>query len=225
MDDLLRRSRTRAEFIDAFFDAYRKKCGKPLWADKTPRNVQALPYILEHFPRARLVHMLRDGRDVICSLRTHPRHRVVDGKIIPLHTWNPIEQCTSRWVQDVRLGLHHRGDPRYFEIRYEDLVQSPEATLRPLFEFLELPWEPAVLRFHEVRSTSRDPTKFAQNPEATRPLQATALGRWRRDLNAADLAYVVREAGALLREVGYLDVEDMPPDHDTLPRIASDTGS
>jgi hypothetical protein len=204
MDDILRASSSRAEFADRFFDAYRRHAGKPLWADKTPRNVQVLPYILEHFPKARFVHVIRDGRDVVCSLRTHPRHRVVDGRVVELDTWNPIEPCVERWLKDVGDGLAFRGDPRYYELRYEDLVLDTEYALRGLFDFLELPWEPAVMSFHEVASASRDPMKFAQNPEATKPLRASSIGRWERDLSEEDLAYVLREAGPLLRDLGYV---------------------
>ncbi len=211
MTELLRSSSTRAEFADRFFDAYRRHAGKPLWADKTPRNIQVMPYILEHFPKARFVHVIRDGRDVVCSLRTHPRHRVIDGEIVKLDTWNPIEDCVGRWVKDVGDGLAYRGDPRYYELKYENLVTETEPTLRGLFEFLELPWEPAVMSFHEVQSASRDPVKFAQNPEATKPLQTSSIGRWRKDLSEEDLAYVLGEAGPLLRTLGYLD--DATPTH------------
>ncbi len=208
MNRLLETSTTRAEFAESFFDAYRRHADKPLWADKTPRNIQVMPYILEHFPKARFVHVVRDGRDVVCSLRTHPRHRVIDGQIVKLDTWNPLEDCVGRWVKDVGDGLAYRGDPRYYELKYEDLVTETEKTLRGLFEFLKLPWEPAVMSFHEVQSASRDPVKFAQNPEATKPLQSSSIGRWRKDLSEEDLAHVMREAGALLGALDYLDEGD-----------------
>lgn len=204
MDALLRSASSRAEFADRFFGRYRDRAKKRLWADKTPRNIQVLPYIFEHFPQARFVHVVRDGRDVVCSLRTHPRHRVVNGEIVKLDTWNPIEECVDRWVTDVGRGLAYRGDPRYFELKYEDLVTDTEQTLRSLFEFLELSWEPAVMQFHEVQSASRDPVKFAQNPEATKPLQGSSIGRWERDLSPQDLSFVLRRAGATLEKLGYL---------------------
>lgn len=208
MSELLNTSTTRAEFAARFFDSYRNHAGKPLWADKTPRNIQVMPYILEHFPRARFVHVIRDGRDVVCSLRTHPRHRVIDGQIVKLDTWNPIEDCVGRWVKDVGDGLVYRGDPRYYELKYEDLVTDTEGTLRGLFDFLQLAWEPGVMSFHEVQSASRNPVKFAQNPEATKPLQSSSIGRWKKDLTGDDLAYVGRECGPLLRTLGYADEGD-----------------
>lgn len=210
MDALLRTSSSRAEFADRFFGQYRDRAQKMLWADKTPRNIQVLPYIFEHFPQARFVHVVRDGRDVVCSLRTHPRHRVVDGEIVKLDTWNPIEECVDRWVTDVGRGLAYRDDPRYFELKYEDLVTETEKTLRSLFDFLKLPWESAVMQFHEVQSASRDPVKFAQNPEATKPLQGSSIGRWQRDLSEEDLSIVLREAGPTLDRLGYRSPGETP---------------
>src|SRR5688572_21024001 len=89
--ELFAKSGSQAELIDRFFALYSESRHKPRWAEKPPRNVLYLDYIFEHFPNARFVHMIRDGRDTICSLRTHPRHKVVDGKIVKLNTWHPIE--------------------------------------------------------------------------------------------------------------------------------------
>jgi hypothetical protein len=196
-------SGSQAEFIDRFFALYCEARHKPRWSEKTPRNVLYLDYIFEHFPKARFIHMIRDGRDTICSLRTHPRHKVVDGKIIKLNTWHPIEPCLERWINDVRAGLAFRGDPRYVEIRYEDLVARPRETLAPLFDFLGEAFDERVLEYHRERGQSRDATHFPQNPEATRPMYNQSIARWQRDLTAEELALVKRDAGPLLQELGY----------------------
>jgi len=194
---------SQAEFIDRFFTLYSQRRQKPRWAEKTPRNVLYLDYVFEHFPNARFVHMIRDGRDTICSLRTHPRHKLVDGKLVKLNTWHPIGPCLQRWLNDVRAGLAFRGDPRYMEIRYEALVASPRETLVPLFDFLGEPFDERVLDYHRERGQSRDATHFPQNPEATRPMYAGAVARWQKDLSDDEIALVKREAGPLLTELGY----------------------
>jgi protein-tyrosine sulfotransferase len=201
--ELFVKAGSQAEFIDRFFALYCQSRTKPRWAEKTPRNVLYLDYIFEHFPDARFVHMIRDGRDTICSLRTHPRHKVVDGKIVKLNTWHPIEPCLERWLNDVRAGLAFRGDPRYTEIRYEALVAHPRETLAPLFDFLGEPFDQCVLEYHREQGQSRDATLFPQNPEATKPMFAKSVARWHRDLSADELALVKREAGPLLKELKY----------------------
>ena len=198
-----RDSSCQTEFIERFFTAYAARTQKSRWAEKSPRNVHRLRFIRRHFPKSRFVHALRDGRDVVCSLRTHPRFRVVDGELVEQNTRNPLGPCIRRWVQDVSAGLVHRGEPWYTEVRYEDLVSDPEATLRRLFEFLDEPWDPSVLEFYKVNTRSRDATLFPQNPEATGPIYSKATGRWRRDLSADERQLFQREAGALLSQLGY----------------------
>jgi hypothetical protein len=203
--ELLTRSGSQAEFIEQFFASYSESRQKPRWAEKTPRNVLHLGYVFEHFPNARFVHMIRDGRDTICSLRTHPRHKVVDGRLVELDTWHPIEPCLERWVTNVQAGLEFRGDPRYIEIRYEELVAKPRETLIPLFEFIDEPFDERVLEHHRERGPSRDATHFPQNPEATRAMYTKAVARWQRDLTADEIAVVKREAGPLLMKLGYVE--------------------
>jgi len=203
IQNMARQSDSQTEFIDRFFEEYKTRQGKRRWAEKSPRNVRRLDFIREHFPNSRFIHMLRDGRDVACSLRTHPRFRVVDGDLVKQNTWNPIGPCIDRWVRDVSTGLAHRGEPWYTEVRYEDLVSKPEETLRELFDFLGEPWDDSVLEFHKVKSESRDYTKFPQNPEVTRPIYKNAMERWRRDLSAEDIRLFKQRGGPLLIRLGY----------------------
>lgn len=57
------------------FDRYRKK--KKCWVliDKSPRNSLKIPFILTIFPRARFIHLLRDGRDVTLSIHKEWQRR------------------------------------------------------------------------------------------------------------------------------------------------------
>jgi protein-tyrosine sulfotransferase len=194
---------SQAEFVDRFFARYSERRQKPRWAEKTPRNILHLDYLFDHFPNARFVHMIRDGRDTICSLRTHPRHKVVDGQLVELNTRHPLGPCLDRWISNVSAGLKYRRDPRYIEIRYEKLVAEPRETLVRLFEFIGEPYDERVLEYHLLQGQSRDARHFPQNPEATQAMYTKAVARWRRDLSPEEILLVKREAGPLLRELGY----------------------
>lgn len=202
---LYRSSLSQAEFVDRFFAEYGRSTRKPRWAEKTPKNIEVVDYVFEHFPYARFVHVIRDGRDVVCSLRTHPRQKVVAGVIHELETRRRIDKCAERWTRAIRSGLRFRGDARYTEVRYEDLVSQPEPTLRALFAWLAEPWDDAVLRYDQVVSPSRDPLKFPANPEAVSPIYSAAIGRWRNELTRAEAETVRAIAGRLLIELGYAD--------------------
>ena len=200
---IYRRAGSRAEFIEKFFAEYCRVTGKPRWAEKSPRNISDLPFIFRAFPNARVLHIIRDGRDVACSLRTHPRHKVVDGELVPLNTWKPIDQCIQRWIDAIELARSYRSDPRWAEVRYEELVGHPREAMAAVLEFIGEPWDEAVLNYDQVHTASRDVRKFPQNPEATRQISDSSLDRWRRDLSDADKANFKSMAGKLLIELGY----------------------
>lgn len=199
------KSKSQAEFIDLFYKAYCRQKKKTNWADKRPANVMRIDYIFKYFPKARFVHMIRDGRDTVCSLRRHPHMKIVDSKLVKNETQKPIDQCVKKWVDRVQAGIKHRADPRYYEIRYEDLVLHPEPTLKNLMQFLGYGWEDSLLSYHEVKNNSRDPTRFVQNPEATQPLFQSSLARWKRELNAKEVEYVKKHAGPLLSDLDYAE--------------------
>jgi hypothetical protein len=205
-------SRSQAEFIDAFFAGYCRMTGKERWAEKTPDNVRQLPFLFRHFPKARFVHMLRDGRDVVCSLRTHPSHKIVNGVKVKLDTLQPLDTCITRWLETVQLGLAMRDDPRTIEVRYEDLVDDPEGTLRSLLDFLEEPWDAAVLDYHREKSGSRDEMKNPLHPGIHKPVSSRSRGRWKKDMTAADADRFKERAGELLIELGYAENNDWHPD-------------
>ena len=194
---------SRAAFIEAFADLCMRKAGKARWAEKTPRNIARIADIFRIFPAARFVHVLRDGRDVACSLRTHPRHKVVDGKLVPLDTWKPIAGCARRWVRDIEGSRRWWGDPRFHTVRYEDLVLDPRPVLERLMGFLGEDWDEAMLAHASVESPFRDATRFAQNPEALVAVNTASIGRWERDLDERDRRIFKRIAGPLLVELGY----------------------
>jgi hypothetical protein len=196
-------SPSRPAFIEAFAGLCMQKAGKQRWAEKTPRNIGRIGEIFRCFPNARFVHVLRDGRDVACSLRTHPRHTVVDGKLVPVDTWKPIAGCARRWVRDIEGSRRWWGDPRFHAVRYEDLVLDPKPVLERLMAFIGEDWDEGMLAHADADSPFRDATRFAQNPEALGAVSTASLSRWQRDLDARDKRIFKRIAGKLLVELGY----------------------
>ena len=194
---------SRPAFIEAFAALCMRKAGKARWAEKTPRNIGRIADIFRCFPQARFVHVLRDGRDVACSLRTHPRHKVVDGKLVPTDIRRPIAGCARRWVRDIEGSRGWWADRRFLTVRYEDLVLDPRPTLERVMTFIGEAWDEAMLAHSSADSPFRDATRFAQNPEALGAVSTASLSRWQRDLDERDKRIFKRIAGPLLVELGY----------------------
>jgi hypothetical protein len=220
---MFRSSTSQGELIDRFAARYRELRGKPRWVEKTPRNVRHFGWITERFPDAQLIHVIRDGRDAVCSAARHPDRRWVRGAWVwELHQ-RPIEHHARNWVLDTGAGLQFRGHPRYHELRYEDLVTRPEETLRSLCEFLGEAFDERLL-LHEGASdgpaqpvgSEAQPVGSDRQPGGVQgeaqvppprdrgPLFTSSIGRWRTDLSERDQQAVMRIIGGRLEELGYL---------------------
>jgi protein-tyrosine sulfotransferase len=89
-----RDSRSQMEFIERFYHAILEQSGKAIWVEKTPRNVWRFPFIRRRFPLAKLVHIIRDGRDVVCSQRHHP-YAKLDHAL--WHSTAAARRCAVQW--------------------------------------------------------------------------------------------------------------------------------
>jgi hypothetical protein len=180
------------DFVRGWTETYMQRKGKRRWADKTPRNIHALPYIWELFPTAKVIHMIRDGRDVACS-------------IMP-QSWGPntIGAAARRWVKCIRAGIVHRDKPqRYLEVRYEDLVRQPERETRRVAAFIDEPWESALLDFRRLPHDLAVRAEATTKQELMRPPHTSSIGRWRRELSAYAVWRYRRIAGETLQLLGY----------------------
>jgi hypothetical protein len=184
----------RVVLIDAVGEHRRDRAGVLGWGLKIQRDLLAHADYARMWPRARFVHIVRDGRDVAASHLRSERHLYYSSIHHAAHGWAELMEGTRELVE--------RG--RVIEIRYEALVHEPEPTLRRLLEALELDWHPAVLDHTRARHDLLDHPY--QHPSATavaRPINGAAIGRHRRDLSAHELATFEAVAGDWLERMGY----------------------
>lgn len=184
--------------ISGLFEKNARGEGKVRWGDKTPYYVMHIPKLLEWFPDAQIVHLIRDGRDVALSLF---------GRRHDFHVYNTFF-AAEYWESYVEKG-HALGSTlppdQYLELRYEDLLAQPENTMRRLCAFLG---EAYSAELFEVASVDA-PTK---TPLVHKPLQADNAGKWRSRMTASQIRAFEGVAGKTLREFGYdLASPGMPP--------------
>lgn len=188
--DMMRTSRSQAEFVMRFEEACLDYSGKRVWAEKTPENVRRFSFVRRHFPNAHLVHVIRDGRDVVCSLRRQRWFKVPAAERTSIET---VDYAIGYWMKRVSAGIKFRGDPLYREVRYEDLIADPDQTLRSLTSALGVEWNPALLTAAVAERTE---------PHRGR-IYGSAVGQWRTELADHEIDLIERKAGPLLRQLGY----------------------
>jgi hypothetical protein len=189
-----------SSFVAGVFDLYGKVQGKSLVGDKTPAYVRSLPTLHDLWPKARFVHLIRDGRDVALSAVNWSRAFKLANRF---STWakDPTTTAAVWWEWLVRLGREGGkplGAELYHEVRYEELVSGPEETCERLCDFLALPYDDAMLRFHERLP---DPHFYAKQ-KRWRPITA-GLRDWREQMSSENLERFEAAAGDLLDELGY----------------------
>jgi hypothetical protein len=189
-------------FVARIFDLYAARQGKQFAGDKTPGYVRRIPQLHEVWPRARFVHIIRDPRDVCLSMldwSVGERTAGQDG------TWemDPAISTALYWRHSVAVGREdaaaHLGPTLYHEVRYEDLVSTPERELEQICRFLRLPYAEEMTRFYEGR-TRREPGLDSKGQW----LPPTAgLRDWRTQLPTTDVEHIEAAVGDLLHTLGY----------------------
>jgi lipopolysaccharide/colanic/teichoic acid biosynthesis glycosyltransferase len=182
------------DVLEAFFLAYADERGKARWGDKTPIYVLHIPLLAALFPRARFVHIIRDGRDVALSYFEFP--------LGPSNVW----EAACRWRRDVSAGQGAGTalQGRYMEVRYEQLVRDPEDLLRGICDFVQLDFDSRMLEYHrgaQDRIQSRDDLTVFHKSVARPPI--VGIRNWREELPPKQIRDFEAVAGALLTDLGY----------------------
>jgi hypothetical protein len=173
---------------------YGERVGKPaprVWVDHTPSNVRHAATLLEVFPDARMIHIVRDGRAVAASL-------------LPLD-WGPnrIDRAARHWVEMVGHGLAAEarwGAARVVRVRYEDLVLEPHAALARLCAFLDLEYQARMLRADGFRVPAYT---RAQHRRVGTPPDPERVDGWRTALRPRQIEIFESVVGDFLRSLGY----------------------
>jgi hypothetical protein len=199
-----------ASFVSRIYGRCAAAHGKPLAGDKTPNYVRQIFVLHDLWPRARFIHLIRDGREVGLSLLDWKRKNTRMAELFPTWAEDPVTTAALCWARDVRRG-RDRGRPLgpalYREIRYEDLVHHPADEARDLCSFLEIPYEAGMLEFHQGR-TRPGPGRSAK--EAWLPI-TRGLRDWRTQMAPEDVERFEAAAGDLLDELGYSRACPSPP--------------
>lgn len=195
------------EFLASLYAPRVDSAGETMISEKTPGNILVFDALAEVFPAARFIWVVRDPRDVVCSLRAvqdrgRERGVAVEG---------------GRWLhEDLRMMRQHleageafrRSHPdRLHLVHYEDLLSAPEAAVREMCRFLDVPFEERMLETQRENDTSEAIASkrktngvFYTNAMFDRPIDATNVGKWKGQLDSWTLS-AIRTA---------LDPDDLP---------------
>ena len=198
---LYTKSKDHIKLAENILLSYLEKKQKKIIALKHPFHILIIDELFHYFPNMKFIHIIRDGRDTACSLRTHPKRKIVNDKIIQLNTNNPFNWCIRRWVVALNLGKKWKNTNKYIEIKYEDLVEKPVEELKKIFNFLkiEMIQKDKLLNFYKNQKDNR----HIQNIEVGQPIYKKTIGRWKKDMSEEEKILFKKIAGKYLIEYNY----------------------
>lgn len=193
------------DVLRLFYRMYAVKHGKPRAGDKTPGYVNTMTTVARLMPEARFIHIIRDGRDVALSWRK---------------TWfapsDDIPTLVRTWTETILAARESAAGLHYREVFYADLVRDPATVLRDICDFVDLGYEPSMLRYH-ARSPQRleehraryrtdgslvvsHDTRIVQQQNTMKPILPRD-GIWRREMEPHDLSRIDPASMSLLDEI------------------------
>ncbi|KAG7307074.1 hypothetical protein JYU34_007208 [Plutella xylostella] len=172
----------------------------PRLCNKDPLVLKMGSYVLELFPNAKFIFMVRDGRATV--------HSIISRKVtITGFDLTSYRQCLSKW--NAAAAVMHREcqalGARCLAVQYERLVLRPRETLARVLQFLELPWSERVL--HHERYIGRPHGVALSNVERSsdqvvRAVNREALDKWVAHV-PADVRADMAELAPMLSRLGY----------------------
>jgi hypothetical protein len=181
--------------IEGIFDRWFSENGGSmdrLFVEKTPRHIFYAAELLRGFPEARLIEIVRDGRDVCVSLEELGRQRrwARGSRKKHYRNWRRSIEAGDALLADPELG------PRAHRVRYEALKTDPVVAIQELFRFAGLRSDDALAQ------RIADEQEFSRMPRGAF-FRKGVVGDWVNHFDERQRAECEREIGDVLRRLGY----------------------
>ena len=181
--------------------------GKQVIVEKNPRHIVQIPFVRAIWPDCKIIHIIRDGRDVACSLM--PGIGGDDWNHLKPQNWRELratyqglERCAHYWHDVMTIALADLRHKPHFQVRYEDLLYEPKALIGDILQYLALDWVGEIDSACEQIADRIDVdaprlTQWCRNDHRTH------MGRWRENMTEADQERVMPILAPMLERFGY----------------------
>lgn len=179
--------------------------------EQTPESSFMIETITRAYPKARFVHMIRDGRDVAASLIGLGWLRAAEINAATDDVGHAFGHGARFWVEPDRRAEFSAANEakraawvwrRYESVASKSLGLSSAAHLEVRYEALLK--DPAGVAVQLAKFLSAE-DRESQFKTALARTNCGARGRWSRDLDQSQIGPVLAEAGELLSQRGYRD--------------------
>lgn len=167
------------EVFEVFLKNETKLNSKAIPCEQTPRNILYLHEILELFPNAKIIAMVRDPRDVLLSQKNKWKRRSMGEEIFPvaeiIRSWVNYHPITISKLWNINFSLLQKfsDHPSVLLIKFEELLENSSAKMEALCRFLNISYTPQMLDVPHIGSShNRDIGK--------KGISKSVAGNWNR---------------------------------------------
>lgn len=187
-----------AAFLSVFMNGNLKESDKARWIDKTPENIMHADEIFKSWSNGKLIHIVRDPRDVFVGRR--------EAKGLDVEAFVDVYEKMFMPCLD----LFGKKTNQYMDIRYEDLINNPKGTMKKVLAFIGEPWNEAVSVYEgsdkdykAVKEiTGRDQTTLKK---LTGPMTKSYIGRWVDQISAEEEHYIRTKLQKFMKPYEYFE--------------------
>lgn len=170
MDLFAQTEKKHIDVFDTCMHLYRLKSKKQYWCEKTPQNLKYLKQIFEYYPDAKVICIIRDGRDVALSLSKTPwREKNI---AIPSLEWN---EYVRRFIEAQTLY----SEKNFLALKFEELVQHPEKIFMLICNFLGIDFESSLLNPPQNIPGLVPHWEITWKGNVIKHFDRNAIGRWK----------------------------------------------
>ena len=202
---------TSAALFETFLHYESAENDKTIPCDQTPRNVFYIADILELYPEARIINMIRDPRDVLLSQKKRWKRRFLGGSSIPikemLRDWVNYHPITIShiWRTAVNVADQFAPHEQVISVYFEELLTHPEKTVKSLCDFVGITYINEMLQVPQVGSSVGEdrPQQLGINPQRAHSWQ-------KGELSSAEIYINQRITAALMKKHNYSPASIQP---------------
>lgn len=196
-------------------ELHRQREAVTIVGDKDPRLIDYLPALARRVPRVRVIHVIRDPRDVLVSRRKASWSK---GRRDVSH----LVAYRAQMVRGRKTGREWLGDG-YLEVRYEDLLRNPRESLTRMCQHIGVEYDPEMMSFGQKAEELVAEAEWEWKKETTGPLKRDNIGNWKDELTQHTRRVAERVCVAPFPDLGYhRDGADSPGGIDLWSRLRAE---
>lgn len=193
IQNLVRESNSVTEFFDAIANKVKESQEADIFLEKTPEHALYIDFLTKHFPKSKIVFVVRDPRDGLRSAKSTP---------VVWSTFSDKDRVVSFievWRRSVAEYMKHKNE--VLLVRYEDFCQAPSKQLSMINEFIGVDCEKQQLR--PASYGNSEVSKGPSHQRLEQKITTKTVGSYKEELDECDIRKVEKRARDEMKKLHY----------------------